>query len=276
MINLLRVSSLWLLIKTLMAVPVAAQYSVAPNASVISSPSRSTELYIRLSDDAASMEFTISSFFAVPGTDSLGNFQLFDAEELIHKDASPLIRFSPRRFVLHSGEQQIVRITVASDTLPEGEYWSRIMTSAKLIPDAGLGFDNTVSASIGLEIRTVSGFLYRKGSLSSEIVLDHASTFVRNDSLFVDLEIHKTSAAAWLGTLDAVVSNQSDAVIHTTSIATNAYRAGKYRYFITSKPLEPGVYNAIVTLRSQRDDTSIPIIAAPLVRSVTSFTVEKH
>jgi len=252
-----------------------AQYSVAPNAFVISSPSRSTEMYIRMSPDAASMEFTLRSFFAIPGTDSLGNFQLYEVDELLHRDASPHVRFSPRRFILNSGEQQIVRITITSDSLPDGEYWSRVMTSAKLIPDTRSGFDNAVSASVGLEIRTVSGFLYRKGSLRSDVVLKSASTLIRNDSLFVDLNLLKSSPAAWLGTLDIVITDQSDVVVHTTSITTNAYRAGSYRYLVAPKSPKSGDYKAIITLKTQRDDPSIPLITAPELRAITSFTVKK-
>lgn len=252
-----------------------AQYSIAPNAFVISSPSRSTEMYIRMLPGAASMEFTLRSFFAVPGTDSLGNFQLYDVDELLHRDASPHVRFSPRRFVLNGGEQQIVRITITSDSLPDGEYWSRVMTSAKLIPDTDTGFNDAVSASVGLEIRTVSGFLYRKGSLRSDVMLKTVSTFIRNDSLFVDLNLEKTSQAAWLGTLDIVISDQSDVVVHTTSITTNAYRAGSYRYLVAPKSPISGVYKAILTLKTLRDDPSIPLISAPELRAVTIFTVKK-
>jgi hypothetical protein len=232
-------------------------------------------MYIRMSADASPMEFTLSSFFAIPGTDSLGNYELQDSEELLHRDATPHIRFSPRRFILESGGQQTVRITITSNTLPEGEYWARIMTSAKLLSDTRSDFESTMSASVGLEIRTVSGFLYRKGVLRSDIGLDNARAFVRNDSVFVDIELSKLGTAAWLGTLDVAISDQVDLVVHKSSITTNAYRAGRYRYLVANKQLEPGLYTASVTLKTQREDTSIPLIPAPVVRKITTFTIDK-
>jgi hypothetical protein len=219
------------------------------------------------------MEFTLSSFFAIPGTDSLGSYELHDADELKHRDASPYVRFSPRRFVLEGGGQQTVRITIISDSLPDGEYWARVMTSAKLLPDTDSGLESSLTANVGLEIRTVSGFLYRKGPLRTDILLDSVSAFVRNDSVFVDLELSKPGTAAWLGTLDVAISDQVDEVIHTTSITTNAYRAGRYRYLVADKKLEPGRYTASLILKTQREDTSIPLISAPIVRKSTTFII---
>jgi hypothetical protein len=257
------------------AISASGQYSVAPNAHVIHSPSRSTELYIRMSPDAPPMEFTLSAFFAIPGTDSLGSFELQESEELSHRDATPHLRFSPRRFILESGAQQTVRITITSDSLPEGEYWARIMTSAKLLSDIGSDLETSMSASVGLDIRTVSGFLYRKGALRSDIGLESARAFFRNDSVFVDIELSKLGIAAWLGTLDVAISDQVDIVIHKSSITTNAYRAGRYRYLVANKPLEPGLYTASLTLKTLREDASIPLIPAPTVRKNTTFTIEK-
>jgi len=275
MTKLFQMSMLALITLILSATSVSSQYSVAPNAFAISSPSRSTEMYIRMSPDASPMEFTLSSFFAIPGTDTLGSYELHEADDLLHRDASPYLRFSPRRFILEGGGQQTVRITITSDSLPDGEYWARIMTSAKLLPDLGSDLDNSLTASVGLEIRTVSGFLYRKGALRADIGLDSARVFVRNDSVFVDIELSKPGPAAWLGTLDVAISDHVDVVVHRTSITTNAYRAGRYRYMVANKQLVPGLYTASLTLKTQRDDTSIQLIPAPIVQKITTFTIGK-
>lgn len=248
-----------------------AQYSVAPNAFIVADPSRSTELYIKMSPDAAPMEFEMSSFFSVPGSDSSGNFKLFEMDSLKHRSASPYLRFSPRRFILQAGEHQLVRISVTTDTLHDGEYWARIMTSAKLIAQALPIDDHSMSAVMGLEIRTVSGFLYRKGDLSVEIGIRGLEAFVRNDSLFLDVDITKTGSAAWLGTADIEIGDTNGKTIYRTSLPTNAYVATVYRYVVPLIGIESGSYVTKVTLVSFRDDPLIPLIKAPSVSSIVPF-----
>jgi hypothetical protein len=250
-----------------------AQYSVAPNAFVIETPSRSTEMFIRMSPDAAPMEFEIRAYFAVPGTDSSGNFKLFEFDSLAHRDASPYLRFSPRRFILNPGEQQVVRITITSDSLPDGEYWSRIMASAKMVTIINSTMDQGLTASMGLEIRTVSGLLYRKGKLSSGIDLGDRQAFVKNDSLFVDLQISKASLAAWLGTVTISVLDANDAMLRQQSMPTNVYVASGYRYAVPLHGVESGQYSAHITFATQRDDPSIPLIKAPDVSAIIPFVV---
>jgi len=254
----------------------SAQYSVAPNAFVIQAPSRSTEMYIKMAPDASPMEFNISSFFAIPVTDSLGNFRLETNDSLLYRDATPFLRFSPRRFVLNAGEQQIVRISVLNDSLPDGEYWSRVMTSAKLIHEHNDALETFVSASIGLEIRTVSGFIYRKGSQISDIAIDQASAFLRGDSLFIDLDITKKGISAWLGTLDVEITDLSGNKSLRKSLPTNVYRGAKYRYVFTPVELSDGVHAAKVTMRSIRDDPTLPIIPAPSVVRMIPLTATSN
>ncbi len=251
-----------------------AQYSVAPNAFVIEAPSRSTEMYIRMSNDAAPMEFELSSYFSVPGTDSLGNFKLFDVDSLRHRSISPHLRFSPRRFILAAGGHQLVRISVTSDSLPDGEYWARIVASAKFVSEVVPTDAPAMSAEMGLEIRTVSGLLYRKGNLGSDIEIGGHSVFVRNDSLFIDLDIQKSSEAAWIGTFQVELSDVNGTVAHTNSIPSNVYVGTKYRHVIPNLALKPGRYLAKVTLATHRDDSLIPLIKAPSVTSSAAFEVK--
>ncbi len=254
--------------------PAVAQYSVAPNAFVIEAPSRSTEMYIRMSADATPMEFEISSHFSVPGTDSLGNFKLLTMDSLSHRSISPHLRFSPRRFILAAGEHQLVRISVTSDSLPDGEYWSRVVVAAKLVSEAVPIDERAMTAQMGLEIRTVSGLLYRKGDLNADIDIAAQRSFVRNDSLFVDLDIQKSSPAAWLGTALIEISDSNGTVLYSNSIPANVYVGTRYRHVVPSLALKPGLYRAMVTMSTYRDDSLIPLIQAQKVTSSTRFEVK--
>ena len=272
--NLLAATITFMATHYLLAGFVFGQYSVAPNAVVITAPSRSTEMYIRMSPDASPMEFNMSSYFAVPGTDSSGNFHLSESREQRARDASASIRFTPRRFILNAGEHQLVRITVTNDTLPDGEYWSRVVASAKMVPNVSISSTDAVSASIGLEIQTVTGFLYRKGDLRSDIMLNHASLVQKNDSLFLDLDLAKESNAAWLGTVKVAVEDSLGVEIHRTTMAANAYLGGKYRYHIPMSLARSGVYRAHITLHTQRDDPTLPLIQAPEIQRTIPFILK--
>jgi hypothetical protein len=250
-----------------------AQFSIAPNAFVIEAPSRSTEMFVKMSPDAATMEFELSSYFAVPGTDSLGNFKLYLVDSLSHRSAAPYLRFSPRRFILNAGEHQLVRISITSDSLPDGEYWSRIVASARLVSEARQPDELAMSAEMGLEIRTVSGFLYRKGAMHMEIDIAKHRAYSRNDSVFIDLDIRKPSTAAWLGTANIEILHHGGEIARRVSIPANAYISNTYRFVVPEMPLAPGQYVARVTLESLRDDPLIPLLKAPSVTSSAAFSI---
>lgn len=259
---LLQITPLSLLIFIIVSHASYAQYTVAPNAFVITDPSRSTEMLVRLSADASAMEFELSSFFAVPHTDSSGSFVLLEPRESYLQDVSSKIRFSPRRFVLNSGEQQIVRITVVDEHLPVGEYWSRVVVSAKSASQGLLGPEQGLSVSMGLEIRTISGLLYRKGPLRTDIEVSDLASFMRNDSLIVDIDVRKGSSAAWIGTATISLVNETSQEALALREPANFYLAGRYRLAFPLPTLPPGTHQAKLALTTTRDDPTLPLIKA--------------
>lgn len=250
-----------------------AQYTVAPNAFVITDPARSSEMIVRLSPDARAMEFEVSSFFAIPQTDSAGNFVLLEPGSHLVQDISSKLRFSPRRFVLNSGEQQIVRIMVTDDNLGQGEYWSRIVVSAKSVSAGSMGGTQELSVSMGLEIRTISGLLYRKGKLQSDIELISAKPSIRNDSLLVDVEISKESPAAWIGTASFELLDAELQPIWKIDGPANFYLGGRYRlsHKMNAPPL--GTHQLRITLTTTRDDPTLPLIRARDVVTVIPLQI---
>lgn len=260
--HLMQISSLSIAILLIVSDASNAQYTVAPNAYVITDPARSTEMLVRLSPDAAPMEFELSSFFAVPHTDSVGNFILWEPSEIYSQDVSAKIRFSPRRFVLNSGEQQIVRVTVVDEHLPVGEYWSRVVVSAKSASQGLLGPEQGLSVSMGLEIRTISGLLYRKGQLKSDIDVSNLTSVLRNDSLIVDIDISKESMAAWIGTATISLANEMTKEAITLKEPANFYLTGRYRLSFPLPALPPGAHQAKLALTTTRDDPTLPLIKA--------------
>lgn len=251
-----------LAIASLQIMHAQAQYTVAPNAFVITDPGRSTEMIVRLSPDAGPMEFDVNAYFAIPRTDSLGKFVLWEPTTNYVQDISSKIRFSPRRFVLNSGDQQIVRIVITDDDLPQGEYWSRVVVSAKSATNGPMSESQGLSVSMGLEIRTISGLLYRKGRLQSDLELVGIKPMVRNDSLLIDLDIAKVTPAAWIGSAALIVEHDVKGRVFTQQDPANFYVAGKFRLAFPIGTLPSGTYLASLALTTTRDDPTMPLIRA--------------
>src|SRR5690606_19710364 len=146
------------------------------------------------------------AFFAIPETDENGIFRLIELDSLHEQNITTSIRFSPRRFVLTAGQQQVVRVSVTnSDELPDAEYWTRIIASAKMAQPVADANSTSLHVSMGLEIRTIAGLLFRKGHVSTGIDVEAINYQISNDSLNVLFEIERSGNAAWLGTLQTSI-----------------------------------------------------------------------
>jgi len=244
-----------------------AQYSIAPSALWITYPSRSTELVIRMSPTASPMEFNMSAEFLVPSTDSTGNFKLRSIDSLEFKNLAPLLRFSPRRFTLSSDQEQIVRVSVPDwKNLNEGEYWARIITSAKTSSSNDPSISQNLSISMGLELRTIAGIMFRKGSLQTGIKVLSTKYHQQAEKLYVDVDIDRLGNAAWIGTVEfALIDNQGRSVYRHSTIS-NVYVKGVYRYVLDLDPTLKGEYTLDLRWLSKRDNPSLPLVAAKPVQ----------
>ena len=106
---------------------------VAPHAVYLDHRTRSASitLYNPGSDPA---EVTISSFFGYPVTDSVGHFMLQtpDSVDGSMPSATAWIEAFPRRMTIPPLQRQTVRLLARPPQgLADGEYWSRVMISAK-------------------------------------------------------------------------------------------------------------------------------------------------
>ncbi len=124
--------------------PLAAQgVLVAPHAIYIDHARRSgtVTLYNPNRDPA---EVTISTAFGYPVTDSLGHFALrtVDQPDSTLPSAAAWVQAFPRRLTIAPLQRQTVRLLATPPTgLPDGEYWARLIISARggKLPVAGVG-----------------------------------------------------------------------------------------------------------------------------------------
>jgi hypothetical protein len=105
---------------------------VAPHAVYLDHRTRSSSLTL-YNPGAEPAEVTVFSFFGYPVTDSLGHFMLFAPDSIEPSMPSAgWIEAFPRRMTLGPLARQTVRLMArAPQGLADGEYWSRIVISAK-------------------------------------------------------------------------------------------------------------------------------------------------
>ncbi len=256
----------------LVAPVVQAQYSIAPSALWITYPSRSTDLVIRMSPMASPMEFNLSAEFLVPSTDSIGNFRLRSIDTLQHKNLAPLLRFSPRRFTLQPDQEQVVRVSVPDwKTLADGEYWARIITSAKTVPVNDPINGQSLSISMGLELRTIAGIMFRKGSLQTGIHVLSTKYYQQEEKVFIDVDIDRLGNAAWIGTVEFALMNEEGRTVFSQSMISNVYTKGTYRYVLDLDHALKGPYTLEISWLSKREHWTLPLVNAKNVRESLSI-----
>src|SRR5207247_10383600 len=82
----------------------------------------------------APAEITISTAFGYPVTDSLGHFALraVDRPDSTLPSAAAWVQAFPRRLTIAPLERQTVRLLATPPAgLPDGEYWARLIVSAR-------------------------------------------------------------------------------------------------------------------------------------------------
>src|SRR5439155_1564746 len=148
--------------------PLAAQgVLVAPHAIYIDHARRSgTVTLYNPNRDAA--EVTISTAFGYPVTDSLGHFALrtVDQPDSTLPSAAAWVQAFPRRLTIAPLQRQTVRLLATPPAgLPDGEYWARLIISARggRLPVAGVGDTAAVRVQLNLVVNTNIGLAYRKG-----------------------------------------------------------------------------------------------------------------
>ncbi|MEO6056196.1 MAG: hypothetical protein ABIQ49_05095, partial [Gemmatimonadales bacterium] len=146
-----------------------------------------------------------------------------------------------------------------------GEYWGRVVVSAKGGRAAVLGADGGISATLNLEIRSVIGLFYRKGVLRTGVEIADIAAAVEGDSIVVQPHLARRGTAAFVGTVRAELRDSSDVVRAQTTMPLGVYYAIAPRMTLPSAGLPAGSYRVVVSTSATRPDlpTSALTPAAP-------------
>ena len=238
--------------------PLAAQgVLVAPHAVVIDHRTRSTSITL-YNPSAMPVEITVSTFFGFPITDSAGDFQLTTPVDGSSRSAAEWIDAYPRRTVLGPLERQTVRLLArAPADLADGEYWSRIMITAKggkVEVSSNDSLPSGIQVGLDLEVCTIIPLQYRKGTVSTGIAVSTPRVTHVGDSLQIRARLVRQGNAAFVGTARGVLIDERDQVVASFAVPLAVYTELDPRFALGVGKLPGGHYRFKLSLAPERAD----------------------
>jgi P pilus assembly chaperone PapD len=251
--------------------------AIAPTSVFIDARDRTGLLLLmNPNDDPAEVE--ISTIFGYPVTDSAGAMQLYTVKQpdSTVPSAASWVRVFPRRVTIAPHTQQTVRLLMSPPAgIPDGEYWSRLIITARggKLPVTAAVDSGLVRIGLSLEVRTIIPLLYRKGKLETGVTLSDLRAEVQGDSLVVRARLERTGNAAALGTVHGEVVDAGGRVRKTFTSPISTYYVIKPRLTTPIDSLAPGSYRLRVAVSSVRPDLT-PDAILPFRAVRDSVTVQ--
>jgi P pilus assembly chaperone PapD len=244
---------------------------VAPHAVYLDHRTRSASITL-YNPGAEPTEVSIEFLFGYPVTDSAGDFTLAEPDSVTAEmpSAHRWIEAFPRRMSLAPLQRQTVRLLARPPaTLPDGEYWARVVVVARGASVPVSGADSAdISIGLNLEIRTRIPLTYRKGALRSGISLTQlAAHRTGADSLAIRMHLARENSAAYVGTARGSLLNASGRTVGSFMEPVAVYYDATPAFAIPVAGLPAGNYKLRVELSSDRPDIMPELLLkSPTVR----------
>ncbi len=237
---------------------VAQSLMVASTAVAIDDRTRTGALTL-INDGITPAEVSISTFCGYPVTDSLGRMYLrtFETVDDTMPCAARWIQSFPRRLRIEGKSRATVRLLVTPPAdLPSGEYWSRIMATARggELTLAGVPDSSHIKATLALEVRSILSLYYRKGTPQTGVVLEALRATVRADSLVGRVRLTRQGNAAFVGSLKTSLRDSSRKTVAQGLLPLGVYYTLEPSFSLPVQGLPPGRYQLAVEAVSSRPD----------------------
>ena len=182
---------------------------VAPHALYLDHQSRSGVFYVHNPGDTP-VEIEVELVFGYPVSDDQGVVRIayFPDRDPDALSAARFVRALPRRALVPPGRRQAIRLLAQPPPgLPDGEYWSRILVTARSTELETEALDGQENLQVGLRTatRVVTSLAYRKGPLQTGVDVDGFDTRLVDDHLVVDVDMERLGEAAYLGRLEVIL-----------------------------------------------------------------------
>lgn len=255
----------------------SAQVIVAPTILYMSDKDR-FGTFIVMNRSTTPQEISIYFKFGYPASDSLGNLfmQYGDSAAARKYSCADWVRGFPKQFIVNPGQQQIVRLTVnPPPDLPDGMYWTRLVTRSspqqKIIDTVKTG----VTANITFVLEQVTTVIYEKGGLNTSITLSDVRVQQDTSNLKILFKLNRGGNSAFLGEANLKILDAAGNNVYSDRQLIAAYFDMVLKFDIPLSKLTSGArYTAELDIDSDRTDVppENAVRIAP-VHQVINFTV---
>jgi hypothetical protein len=250
---------------------------VAPHAIYVDHRTRSASITL-YNPGAEAVEAGISFIYGYPVTDSTGKLTLFQPDSVTPDmpAANSWIEAFPKRVSIPPLARQTVRLLARPPAgLPDGEYWARIVVSAKGGSLPVSGADSGIEIGLSLEVRTILPLTYRKGVLRTGLSVAAIKSVRKGDSLEVRAHLRREGAAAYTGTAKGELVNASGKTVASFSQPIAVYYDAEPAFALSLKGLVAGNYRVRLEFNSERPDIAPELLLrAPAVRDSVEVTLQ--
>ncbi len=262
----------------LLSVTVArAQVIVAPTILFMSDQSR-FGTFIVMNRSNTPQEITISFRFGFPESDSLGNIRMQYDDSLMAsaRSCEPWLKGFPQKFIVNPGQQQVVRLFVSAPAnIPDGEYWTRLVTSstpqAKTIDTVRTG----ITANITFVLQQVTTVIYKKGYVNASAEIPEIRAVPDSSSINLLVHVSHGGNSPFFGKMSADVKDRAGNSVYSGQEVLAIYPSSMVvKFAVPLLKLRSGKYTAELTLDSDRSD--IPgedLLKIPTIEKTFSFDV---
>src|SRR5206468_495908 len=118
------------------------------------------------------------------------------------------------------------------------------------------GVTDTAAVKVGLtlEVRTIIGVYYRQGAVRTGVAMSNLRTALAGDSLVVRSRLVQQGNAAYIGTVQGVLTDPTGATRGEFKVPIGVYYTMEPRYAMRIGALTPGRYWLKVKLTTERED----------------------
>jgi len=249
---------------------------VAPTVIFANSRTRSATMDL-INTSAGPSEITVETQFGYPVTDSAGGISvmLVDTADTGAPSIAKYVVAYPRKVTVAAGAKQTIRLLVNPPaTLPDGEYWSRIIITSRGGPSRlsarSTTDTNAIQVGVTLVVRTVTTLLYRKGVVTAAVTASGLSADLVGDSVIVRARIARAGTGVFLGMAHLELLDDAGRVIALLERQLPVYYPLVPRYSLAVPQGARGPYSVRLRLANDRDDIPMKdrLPFAPVIETV--------